>query len=126
MAKTHDDLQLPSAPTSVGEARRFVAAALDGLGARGVHEVAALLTSELVTNAVVHVGGTIRIRVTGGAGTVRVGVEDTSPAKPQPREAGDRAVTGRGLNLVEQLAARWGVDDVDGGGGKVVWFELLT
>lgn len=122
MAKTHDDLQLPSAPTSVGEARRFVAAALDGLGAQGVQEVVALLTSELVTNAVVHVGGAIHIRVTGGAGTVRIAVEDTSPAKPQPREAGDRAVTGRGLNLVEQLAERWGVDDVDG--GKVVWFEL--
>ncbi|MDQ3384829.1 MAG: ATP-binding protein [Actinomycetota bacterium] len=122
MARTHDDLQLPSAPTSVGEARRFVAAALDALGAHGVQEVAALLTSELVTNAVVHVGGAIRIRVTGGAGTVRIAVEDASPAKPQPREAGDRAVTGRGLNLVEQLAERWGVDDVDG--GKVVWFEL--
>ena len=122
MAKTHDDLQLPSAPSSVGEARRFVAAALDALGAHGVQEVAALLTSELVTNAVVHAGGAIRIRVAGGASTVRIAVEDTSPAKPQPREAGDRAVTGRGLNLVDQLAVRWGVDDVDG--GKVVWFEL--
>ena len=122
MAKTHDDLQLPSAPTSVGEARRFVAASLDGLGARDVHEVAALLTSELVTNAIVHVGGAIRIRVTGGAGTVRVAVEDTSATRPLPRQAGDRAVTGRGLNLVEQLAERWGVDDIDG--GKVVWFEL--
>lgn len=122
MAKTNDDLQLPSAPTSVGEARRFVASALEELDAGAASEVAALLTSEIVTNAVVHAGGDIRIRVVGGTDTVRISVEDTSPEKPAPREAGDRAVTGRGLNLVEHLASGWGVDDVDG--GKVVWFEL--
>lgn len=122
MAKTHDDLQLPSTPTSVGDARRFVDSALRELGAGAASEVAALLTSELVTNAVVHVGGAIRIRVVGSSDTVRIAVEDTSPVIPEPREAGDRAVTGRGLNLVEHLALRWGVDAIDG--GKVVWFEL--
>lgn len=122
MAKTNDDLQLPSAPTSVGDARRFVGAALEELGAFSVSEVAALLTSELVTNAVVHAGGPIRIHVEGHAGTVRISVEDTSPSKPQPRAAGERAVTGRGLGLVEQLAQRWGVDEQED--GKVVWFEL--
>ena len=122
MAKTNDDLQLPSAPTSVGEARRFVGAALHELGAVAVAEVAALLTSELVTNAVVHAGGAIHVRVAGSADTVRVAVEDTSPVHPQPREAGERAVTGRGLNLVEHLALRWGVEPLDA--GKVVWFEL--
>jgi anti-sigma regulatory factor (Ser/Thr protein kinase) len=124
MAKTNDDLQLPSAPRSVGEARRFVVTALDELDAGELSEVAALLTSEIVTNAVVHAGGDIRVRVVRVTDAVRISVEDTSPAKPAPREAGERAVTGRGLNLVEHLAAGWGVDDVDG--GKVVWFELAT
>ena len=122
MAKTNHDLQLPSTPRSVGEARRFVTAALAELDAAAASEVAALLTSEIVTNAVVHAGGDIRVRVVGGTGRVRISVEDRSPVKPAPREAGEKAVTGRGLNLVEHLAASWGVDDVDA--GKVVWFEL--
>lgn len=122
MAQTEHDLELPSAPASVGGARRFVGAALEQLDALSLSEVAALLTSELVTNAVVHAAGSIRIRVSVAADLVRIAVADESSMMPAPRLAGDGAVTGRGLALVEQLAERWGSDPHEG--GKEVWFEL--
>ena len=122
MATTQHDLVLPAAPASVGHARRFVTSALAELDVEDVSEVAGLLASELVTNAVLHAGGTIRVRVSAGDGTVRVAVEDTSSSHPVPRRASDGDRSGRGLALVTHLAERWGVDDLDV--GKEVWFEL--
>lgn len=122
MATTQHDLVLPAAPASVGQARRFVSSALAELGAGQTTEVAGLLASELVTNAVLHAGGTIRVRVSTGDGRVRIAVGDTSDSHPLPRRASDGDRSGRGLALVMHLAERWGVDDLDV--GKEVWFEL--
>lgn len=122
MATARHDLVLPAAPTSVGHARRFVADALAAVGAGQLVEVAGLLASELVTNAVVHAGGTIRVHVSSGDGTVRIGVEDGSARPPLPRQAADSDHGGRGLALVTDLSARWGVDELVA--GKEVWFEL--
>jgi len=122
MATTREDLQLAPVPASVGDARRFVGWTLDGFGAGDVAEFALLLTSELVTNAVVHAGGEIRVCVIGDDRRIRVAVEDTSDTPPRRREAGEGAVSGRGLCLVAELAEHWGVDIRDG--GKAVWFEL--
>lgn len=124
MGMSEHGLELPPAPASVGEARRFVGAQLVDLGATSVSEVAALLTSELVTNAIVHAGGRIRVRVIDREGTIRVSVEDPSSAQPRRRRATERAVTGRGLALIDDLAAHWGVDSLPGHQGKAVWFEL--
>jgi anti-sigma regulatory factor (Ser/Thr protein kinase) len=124
MAITERDLELPAAPASVRDARRFVHAALGALDADAVTEVASLLTSELVTNAIVHAGGTVVLRVTGSDHVVRIGVRDESDDRPQPRASSDSAQTGRGLGLVDRLAERWGVDAVAEGPGKEVWFEL--
>ena len=122
MATTQHDLVLPATPASVGQARRFVAGALAEIGAGALHEVAGLLASEVVTNAVVHAGGTIRVRVSTGDGTIRIGVEDTSTSHPVPRQASDGDRSGRGLALVTDLSERWGVEDLED--GKEVWFEL--
>ena len=124
MATTQHELQLPAAPVSVGHARRFVADALAAVGAPQLVDVAGLLASELVTNAVVHAGGTIRVHVSTGDGTVRIGVQDPSARHPLPRQAADGDRSGRGLALVTDLAERWGVDDLDA--GKEVWFELRS
>lgn len=124
MAITEQDLELPALPASVRDARHFVARALDGLGAGHLCEVAALLTSELVTNAIVHAGGTVRVRVTAADDVVRIGVRDTSATLPKPRLSGDQAVTGRGLGLIDQLADEWGTDVAHDHSGKEVWFEL--
>jgi anti-sigma regulatory factor (Ser/Thr protein kinase) len=114
-------IELPPEPTSPGVARRFVAdclARLDGAPT----DVVALLVSELVTNAVLHARTPMTVTVNVGDDAVRVEVQDGSPALPTLRQYDRRAPTGRGLQMVERLAGRWGVDAGDG--SKTVWFEL--
>jgi hypothetical protein len=64
----------------------------------------------------------VRVSVEGVAGGVRISVTDTDPLIPALRTPVEEAEHGRGLHLVDVLAARWGVDP--GGVGKSVWFEL--
>jgi PAS domain S-box-containing protein len=108
-----------SAPTL---ARRFVTAALEALGASQHADVAALLASELATNAVLHAAPPLRISLEPAPGAVRISVSDATPGHPAARPPSDSAPSGRGLALVDALAARWGVDD--GPAGKAVWFEV--
>jgi len=82
-----------------------------------------LVTSELVTNAVVHARTPIRLRVELHGGRLRLNVDDRSPRPARPAEpaAGPDAEAGRGLQLVGQLARAWGVRPRPGGLGKTVW-----
>lgn len=84
---------------------------------------AALLVSELVTNAVMHAGGPISVSATYLDATLRVEVHDTDQ-HPLPNlrrpSASDKA--GRGLHLVELLADRWAITPTPD--GKTIWFEL--
>ena len=118
-------LQLPSQPTSPGEARRFVGNVLrgHGLDTDEVVEAALLLTSELVTNAVLYAAGSIEVDVDIDLRGVRVEVGDHSTQPPSPRDAGPEETSGRGLHLVEAMARAWGVEQQHDD-GKVVWFEL--
>ena len=113
---------LPCEPRSAGLARRHVADACSGHG-RELHDVAVLLTTELVGNAVEHGRGRIHLVVAELPSRLRVEVHDDSPERPVPRQAGSDAQRGRGLMLVERLASEWGVDATPGG-GKLVWFQL--
>jgi anti-sigma regulatory factor (Ser/Thr protein kinase) len=83
-----------------------------------------LLVSELVTNSIRHVTGSLQpvvLDVRIASRTIRVEVHDGGagfePGKPEPRGADG----GFGLFLVERMATRWGVDTRD---GTRVWFEL--
>ena len=87
-----------------------------------VVDCAILLTSELVTNAVRHAGTRVIVRLDTRDHRLRVEVVDAVERRPQPRHADLLAEGGRGLELVDALAADWGVDG--GPGGKSVWFEL--
>lgn len=92
-----------------------------------VAEALILLISELVTNAVVHTGCPAVLRMLFGAGraeagTVRVEVADASAAPPRPRHAEGDDTNGRGLELVEGLADRWGWQPE--GAGKRIWCEV--
>ncbi|MGD9796722.1 MAG: SpoIIE family protein phosphatase [Acidimicrobiia bacterium] len=114
---------LPSDATAPGRARRIVTASLAAHGLDDLLEPAVLLASEVVTNAGVHGGGHARIEVEHDLGRVRVSVSDVSDTPPRRLDLGVDATSGRGVMLLDQLAARWGVD-VAPHRGKTVWFEL--
>lgn len=115
-------LHLPARPDSAGSARRFVTEVLSENGGAPVAEVCTLLTSELVTNAILHAAGDVEVKIAFSPRRVRVLVSDGTTAPPQPRDVGTDAVSGRGLTLVDTLSSAWGVHPCPG--GKEVWFEL--
>jgi anti-sigma regulatory factor (Ser/Thr protein kinase) len=106
---------------SVGAARALVGEAVAGSGADTV-DSARLLTSELVTNAVVHAGTDVEVRVRRLANGVRVEVADHEAKPPVPTSVPALSLRGRGLDLVATVADDWGFECRDD--GKVVWFEL--
>jgi anti-sigma regulatory factor (Ser/Thr protein kinase) len=106
---------------SPGLARRFVRQALERWSLGEVTETAELLASELVTNAVVHAGTPAVLTVRLRAPYLLVEVADGSDRAPVP-VAEPGAENGRGLQLVEQVAASWGHEALRE--GKVVWFAL--
>ena len=85
---------------------------------------AALLVSEVVTNSVLHAGGTIDLGVGRIDGGVRIEVRDRSATMPSPRSYAGDSVTGRGLEILDLTATNWGAELSEE--GKVVWFELGT
>ena len=97
--------------------------ALHESGHEGLDDIATLLASELVTNAVLHARSAVELRLHIDGGRVRVEVHDGSAMPVTPRHFTSDAATGRGLLLVTELAAAWGSDV--GPDGKCVWFELL-
>nr|WP_078970235.1 ATP-binding protein [Streptomyces natalensis] len=109
---------------AVGEVRRELRQLLSHwAGPRNgeVAEVATLLTSELVTNALVHAEGGAMVTATVGD-RLRVEVRDFVSGRPEPRAATTDGTSGRGLLLVRSLADAWGIRSH--GVGKSVWFEL--
>jgi len=116
--------QLPSHPSSAGEARRMVRRVLTEEGREDLVEPAQLLVSEVVTNALVHSPSPIAVAMQATGDGVLVEVADGSPHLPQPRHYAPTASTGRGLALLEHTADAWGV--VPGVRGKTVWFQLCT
>lgn len=85
-------------------------------------DAAVLLTSETVTNAFTHGRSEARIRLSRLPDALLVEVADDNSRHPQRQEDDPDALDGRGLSIVELLAARWGVRDDPY--GKTVWFEV--
>ncbi|MEU5017592.1 ATP-binding protein [Streptomyces angustmyceticus] len=81
-----------------------------------------LVASELITNAVVHGEGPITVALFHRPGRLVIEVLDASPVTPQPNCAGADDESGRGLLLVDALAARTGWASSDR--GKRVWADL--
>ncbi|WP_406317886.1 ATP-binding protein [Streptosporangium sp. NBC_01639] len=115
---------LPPEPCSVPRARHLVRDWLAARGLDGQTEVAELLASELVTNALRHARGTIRLALFFEDGLLRCEVEDGNPALPRPGRAHEDDEGGRGLHLLELLSCCWGSAWTPM--GKAVWFELPT
>jgi anti-sigma regulatory factor (Ser/Thr protein kinase) len=120
----HVVTELKSDPASVKAARDFVAAALKVWDVADLSDVAVLLTSELVTNAVIHARTAIRLCASYAQPELLVEVSDGSATVADVTESGPFSTSGRGLSLVQALATRWGVrvEDV----GKTVWFMVAT
>ncbi|MEU9861519.1 ATP-binding protein [Streptomyces sp. NPDC047971] len=109
--------------TAVPEVRHALRAMLRTWGGPGASDVAELLTSELVTNALIHTDHGAVVTATVVPDSLRVEVRDFVPGLPEPWvPIADDGTHGRGLVLVQELADSWGVEDH--GVGKVVWFEL--
>jgi anti-sigma regulatory factor (Ser/Thr protein kinase) len=117
--------QVAGHPEAVGEARQFLRATLHGWGVdASVVDTAVLCLSELVTNAVIHSLEGCLVRVVLHEGVVRVAVRDAGVSRPArvASPADPLQVHGRGLQLVEALASRWG-HDIDPE-GLSAWFEV--
>jgi anti-sigma regulatory factor (Ser/Thr protein kinase) len=115
---------LGAVPQSAATARTFITDICNAaqLGEH-VCATAALLVSELVTNAIRYGGSRAVLEATAPGGLLRVAVRDDNPDLPVVgRHPSLTAEGGRGLLLVATLADDWGVESVDG--GKAVWFEL--
>ena len=114
---------LTTGPAAAAEARSEVRAAICVWDVRVAPDVAVLLTSELVTNAIRHGGGqTITLAITCSSGHLRVDVHDTSRPLPVLMDATADAETGRGLLLVTTMSAEWGFYRTPA--GKAVYFIL--
>ncbi|MGW7287568.1 SpoIIE family protein phosphatase [Streptomyces sp. NPDC054847] len=113
---------------SVATARAFVRDTLQGWGYSDVVDDAVVLTSELVTNAVIHAGTSADVLCLRSEDGVRVEVADRYPEREVPIQGAGRAIAnldsenGRGLLLCAALASRWGVEYTPT--HKTVWFQL--
>jgi len=107
---------------SVGSARRLLQDAMSRSGADRYIDGAVVVLSEIVTNALVHAGTDVTVRVWSSREGARVEVEDSGTHLPVRRRYAETAGTGRGMQLVEELADRWGVQRRTV--GKAVWFEV--
>ena len=121
-------LEIEADPAEVGRARRWARSRLAGadIGTdESLAESLILLVSELVTNAVVHTGRPAVLCMLlprTQAVAVRVEVADASSRPPRPRQADGDDTDGRGLEMVSELADRWGWQWE--GTGKRIWCEL--
>ncbi|MEU4426015.1 ATP-binding protein [Actinoplanes sp. NPDC024001] len=116
-------LDLPLSRDAPAAARRAVTAVLGGWGFRDPDwlDEAAVVVSELVTNAVRHGGGCVALHVEAHDDVVIVSVADGSSVVPRRRDPD--GVGGRGIALIEALSAGWIVQNHEG--GKRVRVELL-
>lgn len=109
-----------SDPRMVGEARRYARRTLHEWRLDHLSESVELLVSELVTNAILHGSGQVRLRLL-RAGRLLCEVHDNDHALPVLVASGPEEENGRGIQLVSRLAERWGTSRT--ALGKVVWFE---
>jgi anti-sigma regulatory factor (Ser/Thr protein kinase) len=117
-------VDLPNDVRAPAAAREVLRSALPTSARDGIGQIIELLTDELVSNVVRHVGAPMQLRAYRDPSSVRIEVDDpsTDPPRLQRPDPGDDH--GRGILLVETLATVWGVDLRED--GKTVWFEIET
>ena len=116
------ELELPVAREAPALAREFLRGSTCAEHHSAVVHDAVLLVSELVTNSVLHGGPPVVVAVDCDEATLQVRVRDGSPSLPARRDAASGDENGRGLALVAEMSADWGVDPAED--GKHVWFVI--
>jgi anti-sigma regulatory factor (Ser/Thr protein kinase)/PAS domain-containing protein len=111
-------------PEAARHARRFTKRTMRAWGVPADDlDTVLLVVSELVTNALVHTDGQVRLDLTLVNHRLRVAVADASPRTPmKPTNIGWEATGGRGILLVEAVSVAWGTLPVSG--GKQVWADI--
>lgn len=114
----------PADPRSVPAARSF---ALDALAdaTLDVRQSVELMVSELATNCVRHGQTSFDLVIERTGDEIRVEVADHGEGTPRMRFPGPDEPTGRGLQIVDMLSERWGVEQ-ESDRGKTVWFTLSS
>ena len=103
-------------------ARRFVLEMLGPWREEQLAQDAALVVTELATNAVLHAGSAFTVSLALSADAIRISVRDTAPLGPSGGDAWLPAAPGHGLGVIAAIATRWGFETL--AGGKAVWAEL--
>jgi anti-sigma regulatory factor (Ser/Thr protein kinase) len=103
---------------SLAEARRFADHVLQSWGWNASRGGLHVVLTELVSNAIQHGEGPVRIQLELRGECLRLGVRDNGAARPAPRPSG--AGGGFGLKLVEKMCANWHTDSIPDD-GKTVW-----
>ncbi|MEU3347369.1 ATP-binding protein [Streptomyces sp. NPDC006700] len=124
-------LYIPNDLRAVTVSRRTLRLILTMHGLIRLVDVAELLATELVSNAVRHTKGPAALRLRWAAGVLRIGVWDADPAPPEPPVPLERVgegEEGRGLALVRARSDLWGWQPLarEGSRGKIVWCELAA
>lgn len=117
-------LSLPPRLEAATQARRHVRQQLVAWELDDLVDPVVLLTSEVVTNALLHAGTVITVAVRRDGQGVRVEVGDGSGVQPVQRRPSTTATTGRGVQLLESVSDGWGSTAV--GEGKLVWFRVVS
>ena len=115
--------RLPATDEAPRNARALLAVQLGELLTLEQGQVAELLISELVTNALRHTQSDVILVDVSTDARIRVSVTDQSSRMPQRQSPGPDEPGGRGLMIVDELAESWGIDALPGD-GKRIWFEL--
>ena len=117
-------VDLPPSARSVPVARHLVREVLRAWRAPQEDGDVALLVTELVANVVDHVGGEslLSLELEFSDGWLRIAVTDGSAVQPVIGELRGDQPRGRGMQIVDAIADRWGVEEA--AGGKRVWFVL--
>jgi anti-sigma regulatory factor (Ser/Thr protein kinase) len=116
-------LELPPTARSASEGRHFVVEALAQWQLDVLVDSAALLATEVITNAVLHARTPLMLLIERiGEETVRISISDGSTFVPQRRRASQDSTNGRGLDLLDRLSTSWSV--TTNAAGKTVQFTL--
>jgi len=118
-------LELPDDPGSVTLARNLLTQLLGQWEMEDFVDLASLLITELVGNAIRHVPGACAVELTRRGDVLRIVVVDSGPGMPDLQSPGISTFGGRGLHIVNALATRWGIDRLEDG-SKAVWAELAS